>query len=695
MATLTPVDIDPFAAEQPQSPPLTPGVARVQIGGREQPQSELKLTPVDHDPFAKTVGDKAEGLYNGFDAGAARMVAATGGAVGDAMDLIGAGMSKGRNSFERYMGQPESPPLDRSQTIFSVIPTSADMKKTIQHDFYNDAPEYQPQNKQEEYARTAGEFLLNGVGGAGRRILQRAGQVLLPAATSETAGQITKGTAAEPYARFAGALTGAGFMALLGRPGTTAAAIKQQLPEGLTPQIIDQAEALMTRARQQGVDLAWPEALSQVGGRPVLTNMMRHLEASPQTEAQMAEFFAQRPQQVENAARQQFDNIAPVNNAPSTIGPAVGQAAEGTINDVRGAINKAAEPLYTASSTRRLPPQEMARVTAHPGWAEARAAVRNDPQLNRYVANLPDDSVGFLNEVKKYLDTAAENAAAPINQQRNMQRAAGYGTDAKAIKNAAVNADPTYGAALAVESVGREKYLQPLLDGPLGKIAQKDIGTQKAIDALFPKNPLPNSEHEISVAVSALAKRNQRAAGDLVRAHAESTFNQAAKDLQTGANQAGGAKFRAALVGNPQQKANLQAAVEALPNGSERWKGFNNFLEVLEATGTRQGIGSRTSYNTELLKNSGNGGLVSDAVKTGANPTRVGQKFIDRYERYKLGKDLGQLADVLTDPRSADLLRSIAKVEPGSEKAKILALRLVTYVDSSRASRAPIEKSGQ
>lgn len=694
MATLTPVDIDPFAAEQTQSPPLTPGVARVQIGGNQQ-QDGVKLTPVDHDPFAKTVSDKAEGLYNGFDAGAARAVAATGGFVGDAMDLVGAGMSKGRNAFERYMGQPESPPLDRSQTIFNVIPTSADMKKAIQHDFYNDAPEYQPQNKPEEFARTSGEFLLNGVGGAGRRVLQRVGQVLLPAAASETAGQLTKGTAAEPYARFAGALTGAGFMALLGRPGTTAAAIKQQLPEGLTPQMIDQAEALMTRARQQGVDLAWPEALSQVGGRPVLTNMMRHLEASPQTEAQMAEFFAQRPQQVENAARQQFDNVAPVNSAPSTVGPAVGRAAEGTINDVRGAINNTAKPLYDASSTVRLSPQDMSKVRAIPGYAEARNAVRNDPQLNRYVANLPDDSVGFLNEVKKQLDNSAKNAAAPVNAQRNMQRSAGYGRDASDVRNAAVNASPDYGAALAVESVGREKYLQPLLDGPLGKIAKKDVTTQKAIDALFPSNPLPNSEHEIGVAVSALARRDPRAAGDLVRAHAESTFNQAAKDLQTGANQAGGAKFRAAIVGNPQQRLNLREAVEALPNGSERWKGFNNFLEVLEATGTRQGIGSRTAYNSELLKNSGNGGIVSDAMKTGANPARFGQKFIDRYERYKLGKDLGQLADVLTDPRSADLLRSIAKVEPGSEKAKILALRLVTYVDSSRASRAPIEKSGK
>lgn len=149
--------------------------------------------------------------------------------------------------------------------------------------------------------------------------------------------------------------------------------------------MVDQAEALMTRARQQGIDLAWPEALSQVARRPVLTNTMRSLEAAPQTEAQMGEFFARRPQQVEQAARGQFDQIAPVNMAPSTIGRQVGRAAEGEISDMRQAINAASQPYYDAAAATPIPAADMARVRAVPGYEIARREIQNDPQLRRYV----------------------------------------------------------------------------------------------------------------------------------------------------------------------------------------------------------------------------------------------------------------------------------------------------------------------
>ena len=67
---------------------------------------------------------------------------------------------------------------------------------------------YQPQTVPGEYARTVGEFapgmLIPGQGG----LVARAANAIVPALTSETAGQLTKGTAAEPYARLAGGLAG-------------------------------------------------------------------------------------------------------------------------------------------------------------------------------------------------------------------------------------------------------------------------------------------------------------------------------------------------------------------------------------------------------------------------------------------------------------------------------------------------------
>jgi hypothetical protein len=62
-----------------------------------------------------------------------------------------------------------------------------------------------------------------------------------------------------------------------------------------------------------------------------------------------------------------------------------------------------------------------------------------------------------------------------------------------------------------------------------------------AIDALFPSNPLPNSHNEIGDAVFRVGAKNPGAATQLVRAHMESVFNEATKNLQGGPNQFGGA----------------------------------------------------------------------------------------------------------------------------------------------------------
>lgn len=61
---------------------------------------------------------------------------------------------------------------------------------------------YEPSTTAGDYTQTVGEFLPAGTGGGIVR------GVLAPAIMSETAGQLTEGTAAEPYARFAGALAG-------------------------------------------------------------------------------------------------------------------------------------------------------------------------------------------------------------------------------------------------------------------------------------------------------------------------------------------------------------------------------------------------------------------------------------------------------------------------------------------------------
>lgn len=642
-------------------------------------------------PVEKTLGER---YGNAAESGTRKAVSAATGFLGDVTDLGAAGIDAASNYISDKIGVPRREAPEAKGPVASAldqIPRSRDVRKYLDEKYGKTDP---VEGRGEKYLETGFEFVLGGAGGAGRRGIKRLADIAIPAAVSETAGQATEGTAAEPYARFGGALVGAGASALATRPATAERVIASQLPKGVTTQQFDKAQELMDHAKGLGVNLTLPEALSQVAEKPVLSNLMRHVEGAHQSEGKMAEFYGNRPQQIEAAARPQFDNIAPINNAPSTIGPAVGAAAEKAATDIRGAINAATKPSYDAAAQTLVPPQVHATMRGDPLFVDALDAIRKDPAKNSFIRGQSDRSVAVYDAVKKELEERAQNAAAPMNPNASQAVASATGSLGDTVKGVAIAADKqanngpsSYEAALSNQAALREKYLNPVLQGPLGKMAGRDTTTKNAIEALFPAKPLANSEHEIAAAVSALSDRNPKAAADLVRAHVEGTFNEAAKDLQSGANQAGGAKFRTRLIGDPQQRLNLQSAVEALPNGASRWAGFNRFLDVMEATGTRLNVGSRTAYNTEFLKDQSKGGLAADAVKTAAAPQSFLSKFSEHYERWKLGKDLGQLADILTDPKAGTMLRGLAKSgNPGESNA--LALRLLVYIDGSRRPAA-------
>jgi len=625
--------------------------------------------------------------------GAGEGLLGLGGFVGDITELGAKGLGKATDFVHDQLGIERYRPPPREERITNFlenIPSSASLTKNVED---VTGKFYESQTPAGHYARTMGQFgpaALLGPGGILRKIGM---QAVIPGAASEAAGQATQGTALEPYAR-AGAGLAAGLGgAMVSRPGSTTQALRSQLPEGVTQATVDDARSLMVTAKAKGIDLTWPEALSQVSGRPVLSDTQRILESAPASRTRMQEFYAERPRQVDQAALNEFDQVAPGTRTPSQTGPQVRDAANESVGDVRKAINTAAEPYYQAAEGVLLTPAEMTHVRSIPGWTEARDAVRKSPQLNSYVSHLPDNSVGFLNEVKKYFDQQGKNASSKFNQGANQQVAAVHGKAAEAIKQIAELKSPEYAVALGIQQQARQQYLEPLLQGPLGRLAKKDITTQKAIDALFPTSPLPNSHNEIHDAVSRLAAKNPGAATQLVRAHMESVFNEATKNLQGGPNQFGAAKFANKLVGNVQQRANLQAAVEALPNGKQLWQGVDNFLEAAEATGTRQAKGSLTAFNAQELKAMSGSGLAGEAVKTGLSPGKWWSVVNDKWSQWKLGRNLDELARIFTDPKSAPVLKRIAGMPKGGREAQYLVSRLILQAEN--AAVQPREARGQ
>ena len=566
------------------------------------------------------------------------------------------------------------------------LPTSADIQGAIEK---VTGPFRKPQNQTEADAETFGEFLpaaLAGPGGVARKVIT---QAAVPATASVVAGRYSD---QNPYVKALAGFLAGGTGALMSGPSSAENLLRAKLPASVTEQDINRAGQLIDHAQGRGVALTWPEALSRVTGQPVLTDTQRILESHAQTRPQMQEFFADRPAQVERAARAEFDRLGSVSPTPSTLGPQARDLSNTTLTNVRQQINRASEPFYQASENILLTPQEMRHVRSIPGYQEARDAVRNNEQINWRVAHLPDNSVGFLNEVKKHFDTAAENAASRFNPQRNHQVQSSNEMAADALRqinvakseeHALAHGGPNnYEAALEIQSRARQQYLEPLMQGPIGRLAKKDMTTQKAINVLFPENPVPGTEGEIRNAVFQLARQRPAVAEQLVRAHVEMVFNQAARDLQGGANQFAGAKFAVKLAGGAQQRENLRAAIEALPNGTARWEGFERLLDIMSATGARQPKGSLTAFNQLEVQSMSTGGIQELASK-GLSPGKWMTFANDSFKAWSLGRNLDQLARIITSPDSGEALRNIVRIPAGSDRALVMAGRLIAQASAA------------
>jgi hypothetical protein len=566
------------------------------------------------------------------------------------------------------------------------MPTSADIQGAIEK---VTGPWRKPQSQTEADAETLGEFVpaaLAGPGGVARKVIT---QAAIPAAASVTAGRLTD---QNPYVKALAGFVAGGAGALASGPSSAESIIRSKIPASVTEQDITRAGQLIDHGQARGVTLTWPEALSRVTGQPVLTDTQRILESHGQTRAAMNDVLAPRAAQVEQATRNELGQaFGPASQNPSMLGPQAQQAAEGTLNQMRSAINRATRPSYDAAGQTLVPVQVHAAMIADPLFEDALNAVRNDPARNAMVRGHSDRSVAVYDAVKKELQERSQNASNPVQPGHSQAVSSATGEMADTVRNVAIASDrqaaggpgavSNYEQALADQARLRQQYLEPLQRGPLGKLAETP-DTKRAINALFPSNPLPASEGEIRDAVGAVARTRPAVAQQLVRAHAEMVFNEAARDLQGGANAFSGAKFAKMIAGNSQQRANLQAAIEALPNGQERWHGFEQLLDIMSATGTRQPKGSLTAFNALEIPSMSNSGLMDIATK-GASPGKWMSFANDTFKAWSLGRNLDQIARILTDPRSGDALRQIVRIPAGSDRALVMAGRIIAQLGAA------------
>jgi hypothetical protein len=559
----------------------------------------------------------------------------------------------------------------------SQAPTSQDLVGVATKD---GKPLYQPQTRAGRYARTAASFAPAAVmpGSAAQRIVR----VAAPGIASEAAGEATRGTKLEPYARVAAALVAGGLGEAATRP-TPQTRILADASRGASEAQIATARRLMDDAAQRGIRLTMAEALQQATDSG--TGMGRLQRVIEQTEgggARIAPVMAERPAQVAAAVRGYADDIAPPPADPYTAASGAQDAARGTLTDVRQAINANARPWYDALQTERMPPTPAAQqvMTSEP-YRQALAAVRGDPILNAQIAALPDDSLAVVNEVTKQLDTLADNARPnPAISTGNAQLSAAYEAARNQVDELAGAYSEPWRLARGMVASQREQFLEPIQNGPLGSIAQTS-DPKGQISALFPNAPVEGAAGPTNQAIQMLPQDVGRG---LVRQQLMTGFNEAAQDLSTGPNQWGGAGWAAKQFGNPEQSATLMAGVDAAGGDAGD---LQRLVEVLRATGKRQAPGSMTAYNARDLERLGDAGALGEVARTGLNPPGAFRRIGTALQNWQTERNAGRLADaILADPAQAEaiLLHARQVVPPGADLQAIERLAL-----SAQLARQP------
>lgn len=198
-----------------------------------------------------------------FGSGAVEGLTGLAGLPGDLQRMGLAALDKGARAFG-YEG-PEIGKIAEAAPpgLGGLMPSS----ETMQHFAEKVVGEmHQPQTTAGEYARTAGHFAPAAVGGPGSLAQRALTRVAVPAAFSETAGQVTKGTEIEPYARVAGGIVGAVVPSVAAR---VASPVRSASNERL---------AAAERLRQQGVTSI---TAGQATGSEALRGAESHLSALP------------------------------------------------------------------------------------------------------------------------------------------------------------------------------------------------------------------------------------------------------------------------------------------------------------------------------------------------------------------------------------------------------------------------------
>ena len=408
------------------------------------PDAYLKATPTakPEPSMVDTIADVAHSGVTGVGKGLIGLA----GLPGDAAGLI----NRGIDYVGEKLGAKATDP-----TGYGLM-GSGQIRKGIES---VTGPLYEPQTTAGHYAQTAGEFLPAVVGGPGSMATKLATRVAAPAVVSEGAGQVFKGTAVEPYARVAGAVTGA-----VGAAGIASALRSATSPQtNVATDLVramkrdgDTTETVLQRL-QEAKQIRPEATLADVGGE----NVKGILERVAQTPG------AGRTTVVPALTSRQQAQMGRLSSDLSSL-TGTRQSATKAIEETMAARSAEAAPLYDIAmdfNARRVPEIVDAwRRETTQGWGKqilSDADFKRTLQTEYGIANPSDAPLMIVIDAWK---KGADDIVNAAQRAGNNNRARVIGNMRDRVVDAVDAHNPAYAQARNAWS-GQSKYLEAIEDG--------------------------------------------------------------------------------------------------------------------------------------------------------------------------------------------------------------------------------------
>lgn len=492
-------------------------------------------------------------------------------------------------------------------------------------------------------------------------------------ALSETAGQFTEDTKYETISRILGAVAPFGAAAGINavRPPPSAVILKEL--NQLNPEQLQSVMGILDDGVRLGSPVTIAEAVSQVTGRAGSGALRgqraaESVSADPGTPAgRLQDMIAARGDTLDSAGTQRgaVEGVIPdVTRTPSRLASEASDAAGSSIQNQRKITNLITRPLYdrvTESGVVLDQAKLDAVIAKHPVVSDAIDAVKSGKVREAGADTLPNNSPKVLQQAAQRLSSQADEAMTAGNGNN----ARILGNAAKAINKELGDSFADYAAANRTQATRIARKEAPLKDGPMGAVSnQKKLSTQYR--QIF-SDPLSASPAQVTRVIEDLTRFGPPGlAEDFVNQYIRSVFD------RVGGGEAArqGPKFVNALTANKAAKANLDAALKALPDGEARAKAAADLLRVLDAQGKRLPVGSNTSEKL-AEREAMSVGLPEQAVETVSSPLTGIPAYL---KEWRFGRNSQEMAEILM--LSPDQLRKLRSLSATDEFLRRAAMQI-------------------